>query len=544
MQTINSRTAGLFIGAGLALLALYILAPLLYYPFARDHGMYMVVAEAMARGGMPYADAWDLKTPGIFLVFRAALALFGRVMWGVRVLELLFLAATALVLARLGRRLLPELPAAGPLGATYFLVFLAHYLNYWHTAQAESFLMLPLVLSIHFSLGALSGTETRRSTLLAAMAGLCIGLVFVFKFPNILPLACGLPLLLRSRGAENTPRRLPLLAWFTGGALLVPLLTGIWFATGGAWGQMVETLFVFAPRYAAITASPGLLAHGLKVFAGFFLPGSGLLPLKWLALAGLVVCLGSKKSAGRFVLPLWFLLSLVVIWVQGKFFLYHYQPLYLPLALLAGSTAAALARALSSRVRGDEKSRRRGGAVVIVIFLALPFILDHSQQRQDRAAAMGAAPVTEPGKNLSTYSDGTDFSLAADLEMADYLKENTGPTDTVFIWGYETLVHFLAQRVPASRFVSHQPLASRWQMPGWRDELLETLSAAPPARILVLRRDAMPAVTGSTLDSAGLLREFPELDRFISRYYVLETEIEDFLVYRPRNAGGSRDDQP
>ena len=44
--------------------------------------------------------------------------------------------------------------------------------------------------------------------------------------------------------------------------------------------------------------------------------------------------------------------------------------------------------------------------------------------------------------------------------------------------------------------------------------------------------------------SAGLLREFPELDSFISRYYRLETEIEDFLVYRPLNAGGSRDDQP
>jgi len=539
MPSSRFRTAGLLQAAALLLLALVILAPLLYYPFARDHGMYMVVAETMSRGGMPYADAWDLKTPGIFLVFRTALGLFGRVMWGVRVLELVSLAATALVLARMGRSLLPDLPAAGPLGAAWFLLFVGRNLNYWHTAQAESFLMLPLVLSIHLALGALGGRQIRRATLSAAFSGLFIGLVFIFKFPNVLPLACCIPLLFQARSSETALRRLPLLAWFTGGALLVPALTAAWFAIGGAWAPMVETLFVFAPRYAGITVSPGLLGHGLKVFAGFFLPGQGLLLLKWLCLAGLIVCLGSKRSAGRFVLPLWFALSLAVIWVQGKFFLYHYLPFYLPVALLAGLAAAAMARALSGRVRGDERSRRRGGSVLIFIVLLLPFLSDNARVRQQRGAAMGAAPVTAPGKDLSLYSDGTDFSLAADLEVAEYLRQNTGPHDTLFIWGYETLVYFLSERAPASRFVSHQPLASRWQMPGWREELLADLERNRPARILVLRRDAMPAVTGSTLDSAGLLREFPELERFISRQYRLETEIEDFLVYGPLESGQS-----
>ncbi len=67
----------------------------------------------------------------------------------------------------------------------------------------------------------------------------------------------------------------------------------------------------------------------------------------------------------------------------------------------------------------------------------------------------------------------------------------------------------------------------------------------------MLRNDAMPAVTGSALDSAGLLREFPELNRLIEQKYTLETEIEDFLVYRPSDAGqplatdsgGSTDDE-
>lgn len=538
MSFSRTSTAGLFRGAGLLLLTLLLLSPLLYYPFARDHGMYMVVAETMSRGGIPYADAWDLKTPGIFFVFRTALSLFGRDMWGVRVIELLFLAGTALALSRLGRRLFPDWATAGPMGAAFFLLFAAFNLNYWHTAQAESFLMLPLVLGIDFALIALAKPGNRQGSVAAALSGICMAVVFVFKFPNILPVACCLPLIVTMPSSDPEAgqssrfhRLLPVFIWYTAGTLLPLAVVASWFAASGAWDPMVETLFVFAPRYAGITASSGLLAHGVNVFTGFFMPGSGLLMLKWLCLAGLVICLRSKKNTGRFVLPLWFILSLAVIWVQGKFFLYHYLPLYLPCALLAGVAVAAIARGLSSRVRGSERAQRRVKAFLIAFLLVMPFQLDAGTLMQHWREARQAAPVTAHGKDLSIYSDGTDFSLAADLEVADYLRQNTGPDDTLFIWGYETLVYFLAERQQASRFVTHQPLASTWQMPKWREELMTDLVGRPPARILVIRNDAMPAVTGSILDSAGLLREFPELERFISRHYRLETTIEDFLVY-------------
>lgn len=539
----NSKSTGLLRPAALVLLALLILAPLLFYPFARDHGMYMVVAETMSRGGMPYADAWDLKTPGIFVVFRTALGLFGRNMWGVRVLELIFLAGTALALCRLGRRLDPG-RVTGPLGSAFFLLFLGHHLNYWHTAQAESFLMLPLVLSIDFALQALDQRQRRPAAVCAVLSGCCLGLVFIFKFPNILPIACCLPLVFlareRSPGEEPPPKRStlwPATAWFAAGTLLPPLATAVWFALGGALGDLVEALFVFAPRYAGVTVSGALLVHGLKVFSGFFLPGQGLMLPKLLCLSGLAVCLVRGRGGMRVILPLWFVLSLTVIWIQGKFFLYHYLPLYLPCALLAGVAADRAARTLSQRVRGTDVSRRRAGTLFIAALLLLPFLLDAGTLRRHWSEALAAAPVTAAGQDLSAYRDGTDFSLAADLAMADYLRRRTGPDETVFIWGYETLVYFLADRPPASRFITHQPLASRWQMAGWREELLSDLSGRPPARILVLRNDAMPALTASTLDSAGLLHEFPELERFISRHYRLETEIEDFLVYCPLDTG-------
>jgi len=539
MPTSRSTIASLLSGAALLVLTLVILSPLLHYPFARDHGMYMTVAETMSRGGMPYADAWDLKTPGIFFVFRVALGLFGKNMWGIRVLELLFLAGTALLLWRLGRRL-DAGRWSGQLSAAYFLLFLGHNLNYWHTAQAESFLMLPLVLGLDQAVKALVEPRGRPALVAAAVSGLCLGVVFVFKFPNILPFAAILPLAMMKRESD-APSRLPLVALFAAGGLLIPLATAAWFSMGGALGHLWVALFVFAPRYAGITVSADLIVHGLRVFAGFFMPGQGLIIPKWLCLAGLLFCLFRGRGGARLVPPLWFALSLGVIWIQGKFFLYHYLPLFLPVALLAGVAADRVAHVVGGRIRGNKAAQANAGALVAAGLLMLPVLIDAGHLHRLREATMAATPVTAPGKDLSVYRDGTDFSLSADLEVAEYLRQNTGPDDTIFIWGYETLVHFLADRHQACRFITHQPLASRWQMPGWREEAMTALRQAPPARIMVLRRDAMPAVTGSTSDSAGLLVEFPELERFIASHYHLETEIEDFIIYRPLEFGGAPD---
>ncbi len=57
----------------------------------------------MEAGGIPCRDVWDVKPPGIFLVYRAALA-FGGGMLPVRALGALALVSQALAFAVLTRR--------------------------------------------------------------------------------------------------------------------------------------------------------------------------------------------------------------------------------------------------------------------------------------------------------------------------------------------------------------------------------------------------------------------------------------------------------
>jgi hypothetical protein len=60
------------------------------------------------------------------------------------------------------------------------------------------------------------------------------------------------------------------------------------------------------------------------------------------------------------------------------------------------------------------------------------------------------------------------------------------------------------------------------------------LTADPPQVVLVANGDAQPWLTGTEIDSAGALREFPALNDFINEQYRFDTNIAQFSIYQRR----------
>src|SRR5690242_12105898 len=50
-------------------LVLAVLAPTLLYPYGRDQAVFACAGSLIARGGMPYRDIWEVKPPGIYLLY-------------------------------------------------------------------------------------------------------------------------------------------------------------------------------------------------------------------------------------------------------------------------------------------------------------------------------------------------------------------------------------------------------------------------------------------------------------------------------------------
>jgi hypothetical protein len=125
----------------------------------------------------------------------------------------------------------------------------------------------------------------------------------------------------------------------------------------------------------------------------------------------------------------------------------------------------------------------------------------------------------------------TDFSLVEDRQAAAWVQEHTEPGTPVFIWGFESLVYFLADRPSASRFLHTLPLIAPWSPPEWRAETVRDLEERRPPYILVLHNDPQPWLVGRWDDSAAQVATYPELARLLELSYEPGERIGDFEVW-------------
>jgi hypothetical protein len=125
-------------------------------------------------------------------------------------------------------------------------------------------------------------------------------------------------------------------------------------------------------------------------------------------------------------------------------------------------------------------------------------------------------------------------SIAANMDLADWLRAETSATDTVWVWGCEPLINFRAERMAPTRFLVNTWLLAPWHESSWDRELIEDLRRAPPTHIVVCHNDAIPWVTGVNKDSAFLLTEFEALSQLMQENYRPVWSSDLFTVHRRR----------
>lgn len=517
---------------GAVLLAVLILAPSLLYPFGRDQAVFAYVGSVIARGGMPFRDAWDLKPPGIYALYGLLAALapdhgFG-LMALLRVVDVGSAAATAALLALLARRW--GYPEAGwASGAWYAALYLQG--GFWSLAQAEAFAN-PLLVGA--ALLCLAGDQCPREdgaglrvrlrlrsrAVLYGLAGLLTGLAAVLKFTTVLPVLVFLTWAVW-RGGKS--RWVSLAAFAVGGAVSVGAAV-LWLQAGGALEAYLDIQRGFVAPYTRLNAA-GPLDRLAACFWGVgrwalqvCLPL--LLALAWLPRRG-----SDGERPARMLGWGALLAAVAAVAVQNKFFLYHWETALPWLALLGGIGAAVLLRRL--RLTGP-----RAAAVTLALPLAWSLAGRWSAYRDGALYVAGALP-RERWLQRFTSRD-RDYSFQADTEAAAYLRQHTRPGDRVLIWGFEPAVHLLSDRPSPTRFFFNVPVAVPYTPAAWKTEFLTDLRQDTPELFLVLRNDAIPWANGLKEDSTGQLRNWPELSRFLDHRYRLEAQIEDFSIYRLR----------
>jgi hypothetical protein len=125
----------------------------------------------------------------------------------------------------------------------------------------------------------------------------------------------------------------------------------------------------------------------------------------------------------------------------------------------------------------------------------------------------------------------TDFSFREDYRLSQYMKTHTQKEEKIFIWGWESLVYFLSEREPASRYIFIYPLIQN-NLDMRRDArkiFWEELNEKKPHYFIVAKNDQNPI---DEIGSERRLLFFPAIKELLRCKYVKEKETERFIIYR------------
>jgi hypothetical protein len=511
--------------AGCGLLALYLLGHLLLFQYGRDQGIYAVVARTILEGGVPYRDAWDFKPPGVFFVYAGARLLFGRAMYGIRILEVLGMLSLIPAFAILSRRFVGSAKPA--LVAAALATMACVQLEFWNTAQPESFAAFALAWALVMATGPGAGQGSPvklRQGLIWLFAGVLYGTAGVFK-PQ---LAGGLILtpwligLARARAGNATGLRPILRAGLAPmgvmalGASLPIAAVVVYFLAQGALGWMIDTLFGFVPQYSKLSYTklslPALLGRGLlgSVVGYSRHNGFGLV-----LLAALPVLAPREREGIAHVLAV-VLFPIVGVGLQAKFFPYHYGTI-LPLVSLLGAW-------------GCWKLWIRARHVLLPLLLTLaaacwlrdPRIVPPCQASlwdRNWVRLMLVFGYEEDRVELQDLlHTAADVRAGDNRRAAAWIAEHTRADAPVFVWGFEPVIYDLAGRPASTRYIYDVPQRVPWAGKH-RRILLDDLRRRAPAIVVIEHADSFRQVTGDTLDSARALPAFPELAGLFSVHY-------------------------
>jgi 4-amino-4-deoxy-L-arabinose transferase-like glycosyltransferase len=422
---------------------------------SRDSGVFLYVAWRLLNGDVPYRDVWDHKPPLIYFVDALGLALTPDSLWGVWILQFLFLFLTLFLIYKLLDAEFGIYAAlAGTITLTSGLLTVLEKGN-----VTEEYALVFQALCFYLFVRAWKGDFPMRSSLWIGVLG---GLAFNFKQTTIgIWIAYAVFLLIfRLRQRKSPLKDLLSLAmgWLIPSALVI-----IYLASQNAlvdfWNQAFLYNFVYIGKH-----------EGIRRLIPVFLKGFAYLQSGWvlyLAIAGWLAALGhvllKRRNLFRETHPLILIalinlpIEILLIAVSGRSILHYYLTPLPVTAILAGSlvyTVPILIQRIS-RMDSQKVYRWVPGVVLAVVLLG--------QVRQ----------VAYYSSYIRALRDN-DYA-----GVIEYVAKNTEARDQVLLIGAESVVNFLARREAPTRYVYQYPLALLGRRPMFEEYFNQILANKP-----------------------------------------------------------------
>src|SRR5947207_7607195 len=353
-----------------------------------DEAYYATIANDILDGGAVYRTAVDTKPPGMYYIYAGVFWVVRKNnLFAVHLLAIFVVAATALVLRRIGARVADEW--AGAWSGIGYIVFLhAYRSDDTLGANSEIFASLPLALSV---LAFLQG-QKKPALGLMFLSGALVGVATLIRQPSAVTLGAMLGCLAYGWLIPRTHSFARVLAAGSGvviGFIAVIAALAWYYQLQGNLHDAYLWAWAFAIRY---VGSETTFAYVLKRLVTVHLAVILLSGLLWYFGIWQVVetlrCFWRRKPVPpeAILLVLWFGLSYLAIFVGWRFPGHYHLPVLPPLSILAGEAFSRFVAQQRSSPKAHWPFLRIGiigaAAVPILVFFLMAFglrkpTLDH-----------------------------------------------------------------------------------------------------------------------------------------------------------------------
>jgi 4-amino-4-deoxy-L-arabinose transferase-like glycosyltransferase len=432
-------------------------------PLERDEGEYAYSGQLLLEGIPPYRLAYNMKLPGIYAAYTGMMKVFGEAPAGIHFGLLVVNAFTTLLLYWLAACLFGRL--AGLVTAASWSLLSTSTSVMGFEAHATNFVVLPAILGIILLLYALE----RNSSWLLFAAGVAVGVGVVMKQHGIFfVLFCLIYLRIATRGKEQGIRHLLQSgAVFSAGAALPYAATCALLYQANVFPQFWFWTVSYASEYSKMG-----LRRAIRAFVENTSSVVAPAVLIWmLAAVGLTALWWGRGARMQRRFVIWFLICSFLSLCPGAYFRPHYFILILPVvAMLAGVAVSAVVEKLSERLTSG-----LGTTLPVLIFL---ICLGAGILAQRKAYFL----MNPSAVFASSYQDSP---FVATVQVADYVKAHTAPTDRIAVIGSEPEIYFYAQRHGATGYLYMYSLIVRQKYTArMREEFLNELKTNRPEYVV------------------------------------------------------------
>lgn len=554
--------------------------------FYEDDGLWFTSAEEILRGKALYREIYFDKPPGLALIYAILFWIFGAHIMAIRLFMIAYSIAISAMLYLFGARLYDK--RIGLLAAGLFAVFSTTYSpGHVHGLGTDFLMALPYTAGAYMLVRAIR--DRANQGWVAAAGGALAGVAFQINPKGIFDLLFFAVLLIAHRrwttkcaSADATEVstsksvssfRLFVLASAGVAAGWAPFLAYVaatrslrdyWLYVWD-WGARYRSYYGVSESAlkALIRSTDYFTLNNTLLIALIFLTAMTIRSLsRGLAFDGGqrppgATLIEREKIRADAILLIWFAVSFSGVALGGRFFPHYFIQIVPSLSLIGARGLAGILLVL----RGQRLSIRRGAIAIIAIGFAFTLIRFHGRgvllsvdfvtgtlsastekwdyYLRDREERMAAAVVRE-------FPDDADAADHLGLESiragGPRMRPADGPSDYLFVWGYRPEIYYWSGLLPASRYLSTQPLTGvpadvHFFSNDYRSVLDEASTASARAQLIGDLEETGPKYI---VDELGMfnadlsITSYAELKEFMRAYKPIST-VGRFRVYCRRD---------